>query len=230
MKTIGLIGGMTWHSTAEYYRVINERVATKRGGHASAHVLLESLDFDEVRQCQVADDWDGAGRLLADSARRLEAAGADVLLICTNLMHRVAHHVEAAVEVPLLHIADSVADRARASGWSRVGVLGASWVMEKDFYLDRLARSGLSPTVPGAVDRKEVDRIVFDELTVGRFEDDSRAAYVEVIERLREGGAEAVVLACTEIGLLVGPDDSPLPLLETMRIHAEAAADWALEG
>jgi aspartate racemase len=230
MTTLGLIGGMTWHSTLEYYRVINERVAAERGGHASAHLLMESMDFAEVRRCQVDDDWAGAGRLLADAARRLEAAGADTVLLCTNLMHRVADDVDAAVDVPLLHIGDAIADRARQHGWTRVGVLGTSWVMEEGFYLDRLSRTGLRPLVPDAADRADADRIIFDELTTGRVEDVSRRAYVEIIGRLRDAGAEAVVLACTEIGLLVGPDDSPLPLLDSMRVHAEAAADLALDG
>jgi aspartate racemase len=228
MRTIGLIGGLSWHSTLEYYRLVNERVAEVRGGHASARVVMESLDFAEIRDCQTSGDWERAGRLLAGAGRRLEASGADVLLICANLMHKVAPDVEAAVDVPLLHIADTLAGHALAHGWSRVGLVGTWWVMDEDFYADRLRAAGLTVDVPPHEDKVEIDRIVFEELTQGRVLDASRAAYVGAIERLRDAGSEALASACTELELLVGPDDSPLPLLESMRIHALAAADWAL--
>lgn len=228
MKTIGLIGGLSWYSTAQYYRVINEVVQESLGGHASASIALQSLDFSMVRAQQQAGDWAGAGRLLADAGRRCQDAGAEVVLICSNLMHRVADDVEAALDVPLLHIADAIADRARDRGHSRLGVLGARWVMEEDFYVGRLARAGLTVTVPAAEDRATVDRVIFDELTQGRIVDASRAAYAGIIGRLAEAGAEAVVLGCTEIELLVRPGDSPLPLLDSMRAHAEAAAALAL--
>ena len=188
MQTIGLIGGMSWHSTVEYYRVINELVAERRGGHASARIALQSLDFAEVRDCQVRGDWAGAGRLLAEAGQRCEQSGADLVLICSNLMHRVADDVQAAIDVPLLHITDAIADRARESGWSRLGVLGTRWVMEEDFYVGRLARAGLTIDVPGPADRAEVDRIIFDELTLGVVEESSRATYAGIIERLRDAG------------------------------------------
>ncbi len=228
MRTIGLIGGMSWYSTLEYYRVINELVQERRGGHASASIALQSLDFSEVRSMQQRGDWDGAARLLADAGRRCQAAGADLVLICTNLMHRVADEVQAAIDVPLLHIADAVADRAREQGWSRLGVLGARWVMEEDFYVGRLARAGLEVDVPGIDDRIEVDRVIFDELTQGTVRASSRAAYIAILHRLRDAGAQAVVLGCTEIELLVRPEDAPIPLLDSMRTHAEAAAAAAL--
>ena len=228
MRTIGLIGGLSWHSTLEYYRLVNERVAEVRGGHASARVVMESLDFAEIRECQTSGDWERAGRLLADAGRRLEASGADVLLICANLMHKVAPAVEAAVDAPLLHIADTLAAHAHAHGWSRVGLVGTWWVMDEDFYADRLRAAGLTVDVPPHEDKVEIDRIVFEELTQGRVLDASRATYVGAIERLRDAGSEALASACTELELLVGPGDSPLPLLESMRIHALAAADWAL--
>ena len=228
MQTIGLIGGLSWHSTAEYYRVINELVAERLGGHASARVALQSLDFAEIRDCQVRDDWAGAGRLLAEAGQRCERAGADVVLICSNLMHRVADDVQAAIDVPLLHIADAIADRARESSWSRLGVLGTRWVMEEDFYVGRLARAGLTVDVPDQAERDEVDRIIFDELTLGRVEERSRATYEGIIERLSDTGSQAVVFGCTEIELLVEPDGSPVPVLDSMRIHAEAAAAVAL--
>jgi aspartate racemase len=228
METIGLIGGMSWHSTAAYYRVINELVAERRGGHAGARITLQSLDFAEVRNCQVEGDWDRAGRLLAEAGQHCERSGAGVVLLCTNLMHRVADDIEAAIEVPFLHIVDAIADRAEDRGWSRLGVLGTRWVMEEDFYVGRLARRGLDVLVPGAADRAEVDRIIFDELTLGRVEPASRATYAATITGLRDAGAEAVVLGCTEIGLLVGPDDAPLPLVDSMRTHAEAGVAAAL--
>jgi len=228
MQKIGLVGGMSWHSTIEYYRVINELVAERRGGHASARVALESLDFAEVRRCQVDGDWDGAARLLAEAARGCERSGADLVLICTNLMHRVADEVQAAVDIPLLHIADAVADRARDLGWSRLGVLGTSWVMEEDFYVGRLARHGLEVVVPGPEDRAEADRVIFDELTRGVVREESRAAYDAMLPRLRDAGAEGVVLGCTEIELLVPPDEAPLPVIPSTRTHAEAAVTAAL--
>ena len=228
MQTIGLIGGMSWHSTASYYRIINETVAGRLGGHASASIALRSLDFAEVRRCQVEDDWVGAGDLLARAGRECVAGGADIVAICTNLMHKVAPAVEAAIEVPLLHIADAVADVAARQGWERLGLLGARWVMEETFYADRLARHGISAVAPEADDRTLVDRVVFEELTQGRVLDASRDAYVAVIERLAARGAQAVVLACTEIGLLVGPDDSPLPLVDSAEVHARALAEAAL--
>jgi aspartate racemase len=228
MQTIGLIGGMSWHSTASYYRVVNEVVADRLGGHASASIAMRSLDFAEVRRHQEAGDWAGAGDLLARAARECVAGGADVVAICTNLMHKVAPAVEAAVDVPLLHIADAVAAVAADRGWDRLGVLGTRWVMEEDFYADRLARHGITAVVPGADDRDLVDRVIFDELTRGVVREQSRAAYVGVLERLAEQGAQGVVLACTEIGLLVGPVDSPVPLVDSADAHARALAEAAL--
>lgn len=228
MRRIGLIGGMSWYSTAEYYRVINTKVQERLGGHASADLTLQSLDFATIRRLQVEGDWEAAGRVLADAARRCEEAGAETVLICTNLMHRVAPAVQSAISVPLLHIADAVADRALASGWRTLGVLGTRWVMEEDFYLGRLRERGLQVVVPIERDRAEVDRVVFDELTQGVISDTSRATYGRILADLAERGAEAVVLGCTEIELLVGPGDSPVPLLDSMRVHAEAAAEAAL--
>jgi aspartate racemase len=228
MKTIGLIGGLSWYSTAQYYRVLNEQVQERLGGHASAPIALQSLDFSVVRAHQQAGDWAAAGRLLATAGRRCQDAGAEVVLICSNLMHRVADDVEAALDVPLLRITDAIADRARDRGWSQLGVLGARWVMDEDFYVGRLARAGLQVHVPGPTDRAVVDRVIFDELTQGQVVDESRTAYSEVIGRLAADGAEAVVLGCTEIELLVTSADSPIPLLDSMRVHAEAAVEHAL--
>ncbi|HXH80110.1 aspartate/glutamate racemase family protein [Nocardioides sp.] len=228
MKTIGLIGGLSWYSTAQYYRTINELVQERRGGHASALIALQSLDFSVVRAHQESGDWAAAGRLLADAGRRCQDAGADVVLICANLMHRVADDVESALDVPLLRITDAIADQARARGWSQLGLLGTRWVMEEDFYTGRLERSGLRTHVPAPDDRAEVNRIIFDELTQGRVVEESRITYLAAIDRLADAGAEAVVLACTEIELLVNDGDAPIPLLDSMRVHAEAAVDFAL--
>jgi aspartate racemase len=228
MQTIGLIGGLSWYSTVGYYHVINERIQQIRGGHASAQIALQSLDFSAVRDMQQRGAWDEAGALLADAGRRCEAAGADLLLICSNLMHRVADDVQDAVDIPLLRITDAIASRAHADGHTRLGVLGTHWTMEEDFYAGRLARAGLKVEVPPAADREMVDRVIFDELTQGRVRPDSRTAYARVAADLARQGAEAIVLACTEIELLLGPDDSPVPLLDSMRVHAEAAADAAL--
>ena len=228
MQTIGLIGGLSWYSTVDYYRVINETVQRRRGGHASALIALQSLDFAEVRAMQQAGEWSAAATLLAGAGRRCQDAGADFVLICSNLMHRVAAEVQAAIDIPLLHIADAIVDRARAHGWSQLGVLGSRWVMEEDFYLGRLSTAGMGVHVPDPEDRTLVDRVIFDELTLGRFRPESRSAYLRVIARLATGGADAVVLGCTEIGQLVGSEDSSLPLLDSMRVHAEAAADLSL--
>jgi aspartate racemase len=228
MRTIGLIGGMSWYSTVEYYRVINSEVQRRRGGHASASVALQSLDFAAVRRCQQDEDWTAAGRMLGDAGRRCEAGGADVVLICTNLMHKVADAVAASISVPLLHIADAVAAHAERRGWMRLGLLGARWVMEETFYADRLAAHGISVVVPDAAGRAMVDRVVFAELTQGRVEPASRDAYAAVVADLADQGAEAVILGCTEIGLLLTEADSPLPLIDSMQAHALAAVDFAL--
>lgn len=229
MKTIGLIGGLSWYSTLEYYRVINEAVQRELGGHASAKIALQSLDFAEVRDCQEREDWAATDRLLAEAARRCRAGGAELVLICSNLMHKNADAVTAAIDVPFLHIADTIAARAAGDGLRRVGLLGSRWIMEEDFYAGRLRDAGLEVVVPDAAGRELVDEIIFDELTQGIIEERSRAAYVDVIADLVAEGAQAVVLACTEIELLVRAEDSPVPLLDSMRIHAEAAVDAALE-
>ena len=227
---IGLMGGMSWESSAEYYRIINEAVRNKLGGLRSARCLMWSFDFGEIEALQHAGRWDEAAALLIDAAQRLERGGADFFLICTNTMHRLADQVQAAVRIPLLHIADPTAERIRAQGISRVGLLGTAFTMEQDFYKERLRRSGLDVIVPEAEDRAAVHRVIYDELVQGRVQPASRDAYRAVIARLVRRGAEAVILGCTEIMLLVGPGDSPVPLFDTTRIHAEAAVERALSG
>ncbi|MBT2438567.1 aspartate/glutamate racemase family protein [Streptomyces sp. ISL-36] len=228
MKTIGLIGGMSWESSAEYYRLLNELVRERLGGLHSARCVLYSVDFAEIERLQVAGEWEKAGDVLATAAQGLEAAGAELLLICTNTMHKVADQVERAVEVPLLHLGDATARAVRAQGLTTVGLLGTAFTMEQDFYRDRLASHGLTVLVPGADDRAAVHRIIYEELCLGVVREESRATYRQVIDRLVAAGARGVILGCTEIELLVRPQDSPVVIFPTTRIHAEAAIVDAL--
>ncbi|GHF50501.1 aspartate racemase [Streptomyces mashuensis] len=230
MRTIGLIGGMSWESTAEYYRLLNEFTRDRLGGLHSARCVLHSVDFAEIERLQVEGRWTEAGEILAGAARSLEAAGADFLLICTNTMHKVADQVAAAVSVPLLHLADATADAVRAAGVRRVGLLGTAFTMEQDFYRGRLAGHGLDVRVPDAEGRALVHRVIYEELCLGIVREDSRAAYRKVIDGLVADGAEGIVLGCTEIELLVTADDSPVPVFPTARLHAEAAVRTALAG
>jgi len=228
---IGLIGGMSWESSAEYYRIINQGVRDRLGGLRSARCLMWSFDFGEIEALQHAGKWDEATVLMVDAARRLERGGADFFLICTNTMHRMAEAVQAGVGIPLLHIADPTAERIVAAGLRRVGLLGTGFTMEQEFYKGRLAqRHGLEVLVPEAADRAEVHRVIYEELVQGRVEPASRDAYRAVIARLVARGAEAVILGCTEIMLLVKPEDSTVPLFDTTFIHAEAAVERALAG
>ncbi|MBP0495078.1 aspartate/glutamate racemase family protein [Pararoseomonas indoligenes] len=230
-KVIGLIGGMSWESSAEYYRIINQAVRARLGGLHSARCLMWSFDFGEIEALQHAGRWDDATTEMIDAASRLERGGADFVVICTNTMHRMAEEVEAAIGVPLLHIADPTAERIRSAGLRRVGLIGTAFTMEQEFYKGRLAdRHGLQVLVPSDEDRALVHRVIYEELVQGRVEAASRQAYREVIARLVERGAEAVILGCTEIMLLVQPEDSSVPLFDTTTIHAEAAVASALSG
>lgn len=230
-KVIGLIGGMSWESSAEYYRIINEKVRGRLGPLNSARCLMWSFDFAEIEALQHAGRWDEAGALLADAARRLERGGADFLILCTNTMHRLADALQAAVSIPLLHIADPTAERIKRAGLRRVGLLGTAFTMEQDFYKGRLsARHGLEVLVPEAADRQTVHRIIYDELVQGQVKEASRAAYRGIIAKLVAEGAEAIILGCTEIMLLVRTEDSPVPLFDTTAIHADAAVEAALAG
>jgi aspartate racemase len=213
-----------------YYRLANELVRARLGGLHSARLLVASVDFAEIERLQVAGEWHHAGQLLAEEAARLEAAGAELLVLCTNTMHRVADQVQAAVGIPLLHLADATAAAVHAAGLSTVGLLGTAFTMEQDFYRDRLAGHGLRVLVPGAADRAEVHRVIYDELCLGDVRAESRQVYREVIQRLVHAGAEGVVLGCTEIELLVGAGDSPVPVFPTTRVHVEAAVTAALDG
>lgn len=224
-KMIGLIGGMSWESTAEYYRLANELVRDRLGGLHSARLLLASVDFAEIEHYQATDQWDAAAGLLADVARSLEQGGADLLVLCTNTMHKVAPAIEAATSIPFLHLADATAAAVRAAGIRKVGLLGTAFTMEQDFYTGRLERHGLVVLTPEAEDRAMVHRVIFDELCLGTVLEPSRAAYREVIGRLAEAGAEGVILGCTEIELLIGPDDSPIPTFPITRLHVQAAIE-----
>ena len=226
MRTIGLLGGMSWESTALYYRVANELVRERLGGLASASLLVRSLDFRAIRDCQVQDRWDDAAALLAAEARNLESAGAELVLLCTNYMHRTAPAIEAALTVPFLHIADPVA--AAAPG-PTIGLLGAAGTVRAPFYRERLAASGLTVLVPPEDDVDRVDAAVFDELCRGLLSDATRADLRAVVRRLAARGADAVALCCTELELLLGPRDSPVPLLPSARLHVTAAVEAALE-
>lgn len=231
MKTIGIIGGMSWESSLEYYRLLNEGARARLDGLHSARILLDSLDFAPVEALQAAGDWAAAGRMMAEAALRLERGGADCVVLATNTMHKCAAEIESAVSIPLLHIADAAGRRIRADGRARVGLLGTRFTMEEDFYAGRLAEKfGLDVLVPAQEARALVHRVIYDELCLGITRDESRRAYAAVIAELGRRGAEAVILGCTEIGLLVGPRDSALPLYDTTRIHVEAALDFALQG
>lgn len=229
MKTLGLIGGMSWESTIPYYRIINEIVRERLGGLHSARLILYSVDFHDIERLQQAGAWDEAGMILADAARALEAAGAEGLALCTNTMHKVAPAIEAAVTIPLLHIADPTVAAVKAAGLHAVGLLGTRFTMEQDFYRGRLtARHGLTAIIPDPADREIVHRVIYDELCQGDIRADSRAQYREIMQRLVDAGAEGIILGCTEIALLVGLDDAPVPLFDTTALHARAAAAWAL--
>ncbi len=229
MKTIGLLGGMSWESTVPYYRLINQRVGERLGALHSAEIVLYSVDFEPIEQLQHAGAWDETAEILARAARAVEGAGAELLLICTNTMHKVYDQVADAVGIPMLHIADATAEEIAAAGLSTVGLLGTKFTMEQDFYRGRLeTQHGLGVVVPEARDRELVHRVIYDELCRGEIRDDSRREYARIIGDLVERGAQGVILGCTEIGLLVGPGDVAVPVFDTAAIHARAAADFAL--
>lgn len=229
MKTIGLIGGMSWESTVPYYRQINDTVKAQLGGLHSAKLVLVSLDFHEVEVLQRAGDWDAAGALMARAAQSLAAAGADMVVLCTNTMHKVAHHIEAAVSMPLLHIADPTAVALKQAGVHRVGLLGTRFTMEQAFYRDRLSEQhGLQVITPDTDQRESVHRIIYEELCLGNIRPESREVYRQVMASLVAQGAQAIILGCTEISLLVDDQDSTVPLFDTTSLHARAVALYAL--
>jgi len=231
MRLIGMIGGMSWESSAEYYRILNQGVRDRLGPTASARCVLWSFDFAEIETLQRQGDWAGLTARMVDAARRLEACGADLLLICTNTMHRMAPAVETAVGIPLLHIADPTAERIKQAGVKKVGLLGTAFTMEHDFYKGRLIRDrGLDVVVPGDEDRATVHRIIYEELVAGQVTAASKEAFRAIIARLVGQGAEGIILGCTEIMLLVRPEDSAVPIFDTTEIHAQAAIELAMAG
>lgn len=230
MKTIGLIGGMSWESTISYYKIINEAVKARLGGLHSAKIILYSVEFDEIERCQSSGDWEKSGSILGGAAQALEAAGADFLLICTNTMHKVAPQIASMVRIPIVHIADATAGELEKSHIRRVGLLGTKYTMTQDFYKQKLTDRGIDVLIPDEADIELVNDVIFHELCVGEINDASREQFRRIIGGLGEKGAEGVILGCTEIGLLIHQADSPLPVFDTTLIHAGRAVEIALDG
>jgi aspartate racemase len=229
MRTLGLLGGMSWESSIEYYRILNETVRARLGGLHSAKCVIYSVDFAEVEPLQHQNRWDEAAVLMTRAARSLQRAGAEAVVICTNTMHKLADQVQSSVSIPILHIADATAQAVTARGMDTVGLLGTRFTMEEDFYRGRLSQQhGLSVLLPTPAEQDMVHRVIFDELCLGIIRDSSRAQYLQVCQHLAAAGAQGIVLGCTEIGLLVQQQDTSVPLFDTTRIHAEQAVDWAL--
>ena len=230
MKTIGLIGGMSWESSIEYYRIVNETVRDRLGGHHSGKSVMYSVDFAEIEELQHAGRWEDAAKLMIEAARQVENGGADFVVLCTNTMHKCAGDVQKNIAIPLLHIADATAEKIRSQDITKIGLLGTRFTMEEDFYRGRLVHThGLDVIIPTEHERELVHRVIYDELCFGRIEDSSKHEYVGIIENLVKNGAEGIILGCTEIGLLISEKDSAAPLFDNTRIHAEAAVDYALK-
>ena len=228
MKTIGLIGGMSWESTASYYQLINETIKEKLGGLHSAKILLYSVDFAEIERYQASGDWDKSAEVLSQIAQNLEQAGADFIVICTNTMHKVAPQIQKTISIPILHIAQATADALLENGIKKVGLLGTKYTMTQEFYKEKLLEAGLEVVIPDQAGVEEVNRIIYDELCLGQIEESSKQAYLAIIDDLKNAGAEAVILGCTEIGLLVKQEDTDVPLFDTTAIHAKKAAKVAV--
>lgn len=230
MKTIGLIGGMSWESSAEYYRLINEEVKQRLGGLHSAHCILYSVDFEQIETCQSRGEWGKAGEILANAARSLEAAGAEFIVVCTNTMHKVADEIQAGIQIPLLHIADMTAQQALTNNIRTIGLLGTRYTMEQDFYRSRLEAQGIKVLTPEEGDRVAVNDVIYQELCLGIINQESRNQFKRIIAGLVEQGAQGIVLGCTEIGLLIKQEDAAVPLLDTTLIHAIGSVNYALSG
>jgi len=229
MKTIGLIGGMSWESSLEYYRIINETVKAKLGGLHSAECVMRSVDFAPIEELQRQGRWQESARPLVAAAQSVERAGADFVVLCTNTMHKLADDIQANISIPFLHIADATAQKVKAAGLTKIGLLGTRFTMEEDFYKGRLSQNyGLTVLIPDDTEREVVHRVIYDELVLGDIKPESRAHYVRIMERLVHAGVEGIILGCTEIGLLVHDEDSRVPLFDTTKIHAVAAVKYAL--
>lgn len=229
MKTIGLIGGMSWESTVGYYQTINRTVKEKLGGLHSAKCVLYSVDFQEIEACQSSGDWDQSARILSDAAQRLERAGADFILICTNTMHKVAPQIQEAIQLPILHIAEETASELRKQGIVKVALLGTKYTMEQDFYKEKLQAAGIEVLIPCPADRSLINQVIYEELCLGRIEKRSRDEFLRIIDSLTGQGAQGIILGCTEIGMLVKPQDTSAVLLDTTEIHARNAALLSIE-
>lgn len=229
MKTIGLIGGMSWESTVTYYKLINTAVKDRLGGLHSAKCLLYSVDFEEIEACQASGEWERAGEILTDAAKRLEGAGSGFIVICTNTMHKVVPQIQAEIGIPILHIADATAGRILESGISTVALFGTKYTMEQDFYKKRLTDRGITVLVPDEADRAFINRVIYSELCLGTISVSSREKLLAIVREMGGRGAQGVILGCTEIGLLVSQEDTDIPLFDTTRIHAESAALAAME-
>ncbi|PES25973.1 aspartate racemase [Bacillus anthracis] len=230
MKTIGLIGGMSWESTTEYYRIINEEIKSRLGGLHSAKCLINSVDFEEIEGFQSSGDWDSAGEILGNAAYSLQSAGADFIIICTNTMHKVVEKIKENIHIPVLHIADATAKEMKRKGIQTVGLLGTKYTMELDFYKSRIEENHIKVTVPSKTDRDKINEVIYTELCLGKIVSQSREYYKRVIEELvQEGGAQGIILGCTEIGLLVKQEDVSIPIFDTTHIHAVEAVNFALQ-
>ena len=230
MKTIGLIGGMSWESSLEYYRIINEQVKEKLGGFHSAESLMFSVDFDEIEKLQYQGNWKDAAKIMVDAAKRLEKGGADFVVLCTNTMHKTADDVQNNIKIPLLHITDAIAERIKAKGLRKIGLLGTKFTMEEDFYKGRLIKKyGLNVLIPNERDRQIVNDVIYHELCLGKINQSSKSQFIKITDKFVDNGAEAVILGCTEIPLLIKQKDVKIPLFDTTRIHAEAAVEYALK-
>ena len=229
MKTVGLIGGMSWESTIPYYKIINELIKEKLGGLHSAQIILYSVEFDEIEKCQSSGQWDKSAEILGNAAKKLELAGADFILICTNTMHKVAPQIQSMISVPIVHIADATADALKLDKVSKVALLGTKYTMTQEFYKSKLIERGFEVFIPGEEDMETVNSVIFKELCVGKINESSRREFSEIIRKLKEKGAQAVILGCTEIGLLIKEDNSVLPIYDTTVIHASKAAELLLK-
>ncbi|PGU79287.1 aspartate/glutamate racemase family protein [Bacillus cereus] len=229
MKTIGLIGGMSWESTSEYYRIINEEIKERLGGLHSAKCLINSVDFEEIERCQSSGDWDGAGEILGNAAYSLQKGGADFIIICTNTMHKVVGKIKAKIDIPVLHIADATAKEIKRKDIQKVGLLGTKYTMEQDFYKSRIEENNIKVIVPLEKNRKEINKVIYTELCLGKIVSQSREYYKRVIEELVQKGAQGIILGCTEIGLLIKQENVSVPIFDTTHIHAIEAVKVALD-
>ncbi|KXZ03680.1 aspartate/glutamate racemase family protein [Bacillus cereus] len=229
MKTMGLIGGMSWESTSEYYRIINEEIKERLGGLHSAKCLINSVDFEEIERCQSSGDWDGAGEILGNAAYSLQKGGADFIIICTNTMHKVVGKIKAKIDIPVLHIADATAKEIKRKDIQKVGLLGTKYTMEQDFYKSRIEENNIKVIVPSEKNRKEINKVIYTELCLGKIVSQSREYYKRVIEELVQKGAQGIILGCTEIGLLIKQENVSVPIFDTTHIHAIEAVKVALD-